>query len=135
MTRVVRTTPKNGTNQLSHIRSSCTQIDDCPKHVLAATKEEICTAIKQDSDKKPFEIRKGVDVDMVVERMDILTPVVLVSSVTGQGLPLLCNILLRLPKRRRHKVGGATLSIVLQCCCSKTHSHLCRRKSRGRLSF
>jgi len=85
-----------------------TKVDGCPKHVLKSTKEEINVILRSpEVQKKPFAMMKEADVDLIVNKVHAIAPVVTVSCVTGEGLDLLNHLLFSLPKRRRHhnKIG------------------------------
>jgi len=79
-----------------------TKVDGCPTHEMKNTKQEVFNIVRS-MQKKPFMINTDSDVYIVKDKMHALVPVVSVSSVSGEGLDLLCNLLHSLPKRRHHK--------------------------------
>ena len=79
-----------------------TKVDGCPTHEMKNTKQEVFNIVRS-MQKKPFMIHKASDISIVKEKMHALAPVVSVSSVSGEGLDLLCDLLHALPKRRWHK--------------------------------
>ena len=82
-----------------------TKVDGCPDEVLKHTKQLVVQQIKAASvGKSPFAIRSEKDIDTVACKLDSLAPILLVSSVTGEGLAMLGKLLISLPKRRRHMV-------------------------------
>jgi elongation factor 1-alpha len=85
-----------------------TKIDSCPKHVLKNTKEEIANIIRSPGvQKRSYQIKKPTDITVVMDKMHAVVPIISISSVSGDGLDLIHNLLRGLPKRRRHenKVG------------------------------
>lgn len=79
-----------------------TKIDGCPNEKAKRTKQEVFTILRS-MQKKPFLITKPEDISIVKNNLHALAPVVSVSSVTGEGLNLLSDLLFALPKRRLHK--------------------------------
>ncbi|GFH48472.1 hypothetical protein CTEN210_04948 [Chaetoceros tenuissimus] len=81
-----------------------TKVDGCPKHALKATKDEISHILRSQENKKmAYQIKQLSDVDIVLNKMHAIVPVVSTSCVTGQGLDLLHTLCASLPKRRRHQ--------------------------------
>lgn len=78
-----------------------TKIDGCPKDVLKNTKQLVTQLVKSVG-KTHFAVRTEKDIDTVACKLDSLAPLLFVSSVTGEGLPLLGKLLVSLPKRRHH---------------------------------
>lgn len=78
-----------------------TKIDGCPSDVLKNTKKLVTQLVKSVG-KAPFAVRTEKDIDTVAYKLDSLAPLVSVSSVTGEWLPLLGKLLVSLPKRRHH---------------------------------
>lgn len=79
-----------------------TKVDGCPTDVLKHTKSLVHQMVKSVG-KAPFDVRTEKDIGTVAYRMDSLSPILFVSSVTGEGLDLLGKLLVSLPKRRQHK--------------------------------
>eukprot|EP01083_Nonionella_stella_P242170 844962_1 len=81
-----------------------TKIDSCPKHALKNTKEEITSVIRSKGvQKRPYQIKTEADVTVVMDKMHAVVPIISISSVSGDGLNLIHNLLSVLPKRRRHQ--------------------------------
>jgi len=81
-----------------------TKIDNCPKHAYKNTKDEIANILRSPAvQKRPFQIRQVSDIAMVQDKMHAITPVVAISSVSGEGIHLLHGLLNVIPKRRRHQ--------------------------------
>jgi small GTP-binding protein len=110
--------PNHMTRQHINIAVACgipiivvlTKTDGCSTHVMKSTKEELFMLLRSpEIKKKPFQIRQESDVNLVLNKLHAITPVVSTSCVTGDGLDVLNLLLSSLPKRRRHqqKVGRA----------------------------
>jgi len=81
-----------------------TKVDGCPEHALSNCKKELAKLLKApDIGKRPFAIKTEADVATCVGKLQSLAPLIDVSCVTGEGLPLLKKLLFGLPKRRRHE--------------------------------
>lgn len=81
------------------------KVDSTPTGVLTRTKRAVAEIIRSSEfGKRQFAIKNDQDVRTVKEKLDSLTPVVTLSSVTGEGLDLLERILFNLPRRRIHEV-------------------------------
>lgn len=78
-----------------------TKVDGCPVDVLKHTTKQVNQLVKSVG-KAPFAIRTEKDIGTVAYRLDSLTPILSVSSMTGEGLALLGKLLVSLPKRRQH---------------------------------
>lgn len=82
-----------------------TKVDSCPSQVLADTKRAVAEIIRSpEFGKRQFAIKNDKDVETVKEKLDSLTPVITLSSVTGEALDLLKKLLFTLPRRRLHEV-------------------------------
>jgi GTPase len=80
-------------------------VDGCPDEVLKHTREQVANLIKTpEVGKAHFAIRSEKDIDIVVDKLHGLVPILSVSCVTGDGLDLLRKLFVSLPKRRRHMV-------------------------------
>ncbi len=85
-----------------------TKIDSCPQHLLKNTKEEIASIIRSPGvQKRPYLIKQSSDINVVLDKMHAVVPIISISSVSGDGLDLIHILLSNLPKRRRHqnKIG------------------------------
>ena len=85
-----------------------TKTDSCPTHALKNTKDEIANIIRSPGvQKRSYQIKNQTDVAVVMDKMHAVVPVLSISSVSGDGVDLIHNLLSVLPKRRRHqnKVG------------------------------
>mmetsp|Transcript_33247 Transcript_33247/g.49545 ORF Transcript_33247/g.49545 Transcript_33247/m.49545 type:complete len:480 (-) Transcript_33247:603-2042(-) len=85
-----------------------TKVDGCPSHAKRNTKLEMSNMLRSpEIGKRPYVVRNERDVDTVKDKLHTLAPFVEVSSVTGEGLDVLRNLLFSLPKRRHHqkKIG------------------------------
>lgn len=81
-----------------------TKVDGCPENVLSHTKTAISRMLRSpEIDKNGFFIKNEENVEMVVNKLGRLAPIVKISSVTGEGLDVLRQLLFSLPKRRRHQ--------------------------------
>mmetsp|Transcript_19672 Transcript_19672/g.41257 ORF Transcript_19672/g.41257 Transcript_19672/m.41257 type:complete len:770 (+) Transcript_19672:94-2403(+) len=81
-----------------------TKVDGCPDHALATSKKELAKLLKSpDIGRRPFAVKNEADVDTCVGKLQVLAPMLDISCVTGEGLPLLRKLLFGLPKRRRHE--------------------------------
>jgi hypothetical protein len=81
------------------------QTDRCPSHVFQTTKQEIQTMLRSpEVGLKPYTIRSKEDIDTVKTKISnmMLTPILPISSVTGEGIDTLQLLLAGLPRRRRH---------------------------------
>ena len=73
--------------------------------MLANTKRTVADIIRStEFGKRQFAVNNDKDVETVKEKLDSLTPVITLSSVTGEALDLLKKILFALPRRRFHEV-------------------------------
>jgi small GTP-binding protein len=82
-----------------------TKTDRCPSHVFENTKNQMNLLLRSpDIGLKPFHLRSENDIETVKDKLSMLTPVLSVSSVTGDGLDWLRKLLVALPKRRQHQV-------------------------------
>lgn len=80
-----------------------TKVDRCPSHVFRTTKQEILRMLRSpDVGLKPYTIDSTNDIDLVKIKMTLLTPILSISCVTGQGMDILRQLLAALPQRRRH---------------------------------
>ena len=80
-------------------------MDRCPSHVFENTKNQMNLLLRSpDIGLKPFHLRSESDIKTVKDKLSMLTPVLSVSSVTGNGLDWLRKLLVALPKRRQHQV-------------------------------
>mmetsp|Transcript_15398 Transcript_15398/g.18745 ORF Transcript_15398/g.18745 Transcript_15398/m.18745 type:complete len:465 (+) Transcript_15398:175-1569(+) len=93
-----------------------TKIDNCPKHALKNTKDEIANILRCPGvQKKTFQIKQASDISLIKDKMHALTPLVSISSVSGEGLHLLHDLLNALPKRRCHQnKAGRTLEYLVE---------------------
>lgn len=81
-----------------------TKVDGCPEHALATSKKELTKLLKSpDIGRRPYAIKTEADVGTCVGKLHTLAPMIDISCVTGEGLPLLKKLLYSLPKRRRHE--------------------------------
>jgi len=81
-----------------------TKVDGCPDHALATSKKELAKLLKSpDIGRRPFAIKTEADVATCAGKLQHLAPMIDISCVTGEGLPLLRKLLFGLPKRRRHE--------------------------------
>lgn len=80
-----------------------TKVDRVSSHVFQSTKREI-QALLREVGLRPFAIRSSKDIMTVSNKVAAmtLTPIVSVSSVTGEGLHLLNELFVALPQRRQH---------------------------------
>ncbi len=63
---------------------------------------------------KPFTIRSNEDIDTVMTKISntMLTPILPLSSVTGEGVDTLQKLLAGLPRRRRHAEVSLTFELL-----------------------
>ena len=81
-----------------------TKTDSAPKDVLKHTTKKIGQVIREATNGKiAFEVRNLKDAGLVQNKIHSLVPVVKVSSVTGDNLGTLRQLLYSLPRRRRHE--------------------------------
>lgn len=81
-----------------------TKVDGCPANVLKSTKDEISAIIRSPEVKrKIYQVKKEFDISIVQNKLHAITPLISISSVTGEGLDLVHMLLSSLPKRRHHK--------------------------------
>lgn len=81
-----------------------TKVDGCPEHAIKNSKEEVFKLLRSpDVAKRPFVIRKEKDIATCMDKLHVLSPVLDISCVTGEGLNLLRKLLFSLPKRRKHE--------------------------------
>lgn len=81
-----------------------TKIDGCPPDSLKSTLDEVKAMCRQrDIDKVPFLCKTKADQEECLDKMGRLSPIILTSAVTGEGMDLLENLLFQLPKRRKHE--------------------------------
>lgn len=81
-----------------------TKIDGCPPHQLKNTIKEVKAMCRQgDVNKVPFMVQTTSDLDECFDKMGRLSPIILTSAVTGEGMDLLNYLLFNLPKRRKHE--------------------------------
>lgn len=84
-----------------------TKTDRCPQHVFKSTMDEIKNILRSpDIQKRPFMIKTTEDIATVKDMVFATspwTPVISVSAVSGDGLPLLRQLLADLPPRRCHE--------------------------------
>lgn len=81
-----------------------TKVDGCPEHALSTSKKELAKLLKSpDIGRRPFAIKTEADVATCMGKLHTLAPMLDISCVTGEGLPLLRKLLFGLPKRRRHE--------------------------------
>ena len=81
-----------------------TKIDGCPPHQLKNTIDEVKAMCRQgDVNKVPFMVKTTSDLDECFDKMSRLSPIILTSAVTGEGMDLLNYLLFNLPKRRKHE--------------------------------
>jgi elongation factor 1-alpha len=85
------------------------QVDRCSSHIFQATKQEIQSMLRSpEIGLKPFMVRSKKDIDTVKNKISnlLLTAVVPISCVTGEGLDIMHKLLAALPQRRlRSKVS------------------------------
>jgi elongation factor 1-alpha len=80
-----------------------TKVDACPRQVLRNTKQQTHNKLRApDVGMRPYSVRNERDIETVKDKMHTLTPVIEASCVTGEGLDLICKLLVSLPKRRLH---------------------------------
>ncbi len=81
-----------------------TKVDGCPDHAIKNSKEEVFKLLRApDVGKRPYAVRKEKDIETCMDKLHVLSPIVDISCVTGEGLDLLRKLLFSLPKRRRHE--------------------------------
>eukprot|EP00977_Amphora_coffeiformis_P018780 scaffold6717_cov160-Amphora_coffeaeformis.AAC.8 len=81
-----------------------TKTDSTPKDVLQHTMKRVQQVIREATNgKMAFEVRNMKDTKLVQNKMESLVPVVKVSSVPGDNLDVLKQLLYSLPRRRRHE--------------------------------
>ena len=98
-----------------------TKVDRCPSHVFRSTKQEIQRMLRHpDVGFKPYSVNSKNDIDTVKHKMKTLTPILKLSSVTGEGMDLLRQLLISLPRRRHH----AEVSH-FQILCKAQNCHIC----------
>jgi elongation factor 1-alpha len=78
-----------------------TKVNNCPDQVLRSTKQLTHDKLREVG-KRPYSVRSNRDIETVKDKMHTLAPVVEASCVTGEGLDLICKLLVALPKRRQH---------------------------------
>jgi len=78
-----------------------TKIDICPDHILQETLDNLSKLLKSPGCKKmPLVIKSLEDIVMASKNMANITPIFLLSNVTGAGLEFLHKFLNILPSRR-----------------------------------
>jgi elongation factor 1-alpha len=81
-----------------------TKVDGCPEHALASTIADLHAMLRApDVNKRPFMIRTADDVDICMDKLERVAPIINTSCLTGQGLDLLKRFLFTIPKRRHHE--------------------------------
>lgn len=81
-----------------------TKIDSTPKDVLRFTVKRVHEMVRQvTGGKKTYDIRSETDVEVVQNKLSSIVPMVKLSSVTGENLEVLRNLLYKLPRRRFHE--------------------------------
>ena len=76
---------------------------------------------------KPFTIQNVKDLSMVEGKIAnmVLTPIIPISNVTGEGLHIVRQLLLSLPQRRQHaKVGARPRRLLLLIQAIRSTRHL-----------
>lgn len=79
-----------------------TKVDRTPSDVFRTTKQQVQKLLRHPQvDLKPYVVKNFRDID-TVGNLENLTPIVSVSSVTGEGMDLVRHLLLALPPRHQH---------------------------------
>jgi len=79
-----------------------TKVDGCPDKGLSTTRAEVKKLLRSVG-KKPFDVRNEQDIADCMDKLQVKTPIIETSCVTGHGISLLQKMLFSLPKRRRHE--------------------------------
>jgi GTPase len=80
-----------------------TKADRCPDHVFKSTHQEVRRILKSpEIGQRPYDIKNDSDIEkaMVALTKNLLTPIITISSVTGEGLDKLTRLLANVPQRR-----------------------------------
>ena len=81
-----------------------TKTDSTPEDVLKNTMKRVQDVVREATNgKMAFEVRNMKDAELVQNKISLLVPVVKVSSVSGDNLDVLKQLLYSLPRRRRHE--------------------------------